>query len=440
MVSEATGKRARLAQRRRMAGFTQDSLAEYVDVALSSVKRWEGGHTTPQPALRRRLANALDIGLDELDELLSLTDEPIGDVVTVSMDAGGDPSGWLATSDHDGAGDDQRSLLAHVAQLASAEAPPSQPATDDRTSLLQPCLVTEDTIDEMRRVTAELRAIDVRYGGGACRSAASAHLAWGLPLLDKAPAALLQPLSAAVAEVHALIGWTAMDVGARSDAQRHLVAALELARHSGDKALVAEVLYRMARHFLHQGHAEDALELLRLGHRTVDQSVSPLAVTVLWGNIAWCHAELGDGVAMQRALDHAEDSFARTDLDTERWFKFFTPADFDAMRGVALATLAAGQRDQADNALSALQCSVAERDDGKARSLAFELIAMATAHLYAGDIELGIVTGHEAVDLALRLRSIRVVDRLAPLLHAAAERRQFDGATELMARIDSLRA
>jgi transcriptional regulator with XRE-family HTH domain len=439
MMNQVAGKRSRLAQRRRMAGYTQDALAEYVDVALSSVKRWEGGRTTPQPALRRRLANALDISLDELDELLTSTDAPSDGTGTTAADGSEDLS-WQPAIDGDAGAGDHRTLLAHVAKLASSEAPALQPVVDDRASLLQPCLVTERTIHEVRRVTAALRAIDVRFGGGACRSAAAAHLAWALPLLDVAPMALQRPLSAAVAEVHALIGWTAMDVGAAGHAQRHLVAALELARHSGDKALVAEVLYRLARLFLHQGQSKVALELLQLGQSTVTELVSPLAVTVLWGNAAWCYAALGDADQMRQALDAAEDSYARTELATERWFKFFTPADFDAMRGVALATLASGQRDQADNALSALRCSVAGRDDDKARSLAFELTAMATAHLYAGDIDVGVATGHEAVDLALRVRSTRVIDRFAPLREAAVERRRFDGVDDLQLRIDSLRS
>lgn len=423
-----------------MAGYTQDSLAEYVDVALSSVKRWEGGRTTPQPALRRRLANALDVTLDELDELLTHIDEPSEEPGTTSDGAVGiDNASWPPVSD-DADVTDNEALLTHAAKLASAEPQPPWPQAVDRTSLLQPPTVTEDTIMEMRRVTAALRAIDIRYGGGACRAAAAAHLSWALPLLDRAPSVLLRPLSAAVAEVHALIGWTAMDVGARGHARRHMVAALELAQHARDKVLVAEILYRMARLLLHGGHPKDALDLLQLGQVTAEESRSPLAVTVLWGNIAWTYAELGDAVEMQLALDRATDSYARTDLATEQWFKFFTPADLDALHGVALATLAAVDRNRADNAVAALRRSVGGRTHDKARSLAFELIAMASAHLYAGDIVLGVATGHEAVDLALRVRSTRVVDRFAQLVDAAAERRRCDGVDDLLVRITELRS
>jgi transcriptional regulator with XRE-family HTH domain len=425
-----------------MAGYTQDSLAEYVDVALSSVKRWEGGHTTPQPTLRRRLANALDISLDELDDLLTHTDEPSHGTGTTSADAGGvasvDDVSWPPLSGVDVDDTDNRHLLAHAAKLMSAEPPPSWPRADDRTSLLQPTRVTEETILEMRRVTAALRAIDTRYGGGACRAAAAAHLSWARPLLDHTPSALRRPLSAAVAEVHALIGWTAMDAGARGHAQRHFVTALELARHSGDKVLVAEILYRMARLLLHGGQAQDALELLQLGRPTAEESGSPLAVTVMWGNIAWTYAELGDAVGMQQALNRATDSYARTDLATEQWFKFFTPADLDAMHGVALATLAAEERDRADQAVEALRRSIAQRSEGKARSLAFELIALASAHLYAGEITLGVATGHEALDVAGHVRSTRVIQRFTRLVEAAAERRRSDGVGDLLARVGEL--
>jgi transcriptional regulator with XRE-family HTH domain len=53
--------RPRLAARRRVVGHTQESLAEVLDVAVSTVARWEQGtgrpipsHPIPAPAPRRR--------------------------------------------------------------------------------------------------------------------------------------------------------------------------------------------------------------------------------------------------------------------------------------------------------------------------------------------------------------------------------------------------
>jgi transcriptional regulator with XRE-family HTH domain len=64
-------KRQRLVQRRQLVGFSQEALASALLVERSTVVRWESGDTKPQPWLRSRLAQALRVSLDELDELLT---------------------------------------------------------------------------------------------------------------------------------------------------------------------------------------------------------------------------------------------------------------------------------------------------------------------------------------------------------------------------------
>jgi tetratricopeptide (TPR) repeat protein/transcriptional regulator with XRE-family HTH domain len=65
-----TAKRQRLVQRRRVVGFSQEALASALRVERSTVVRWESGETEPQPWLRPRLARALRVSLDDLQELL----------------------------------------------------------------------------------------------------------------------------------------------------------------------------------------------------------------------------------------------------------------------------------------------------------------------------------------------------------------------------------
>jgi transcriptional regulator with XRE-family HTH domain len=64
-------KRERLAQRRKMAGYSQERLAEVLRIERSTVARWERVETEPQPWLRPRLAKALGISRDVLAELLA---------------------------------------------------------------------------------------------------------------------------------------------------------------------------------------------------------------------------------------------------------------------------------------------------------------------------------------------------------------------------------
>ncbi|MGH9213697.1 MAG: helix-turn-helix domain-containing protein [Acidimicrobiales bacterium] len=63
--------RHRLAARRIAVGLTQEGLAERLEVAVSTVARWEQGATAPRAWQRGRLAEALELTLNQLDELLA---------------------------------------------------------------------------------------------------------------------------------------------------------------------------------------------------------------------------------------------------------------------------------------------------------------------------------------------------------------------------------
>jgi transcriptional regulator with XRE-family HTH domain len=63
-------RRQRLAARRRAAGFSQEQLAGHLGVERSTVIRWESGETAPQPWLRPKIASALLVSIEQLDELL----------------------------------------------------------------------------------------------------------------------------------------------------------------------------------------------------------------------------------------------------------------------------------------------------------------------------------------------------------------------------------
>lgn len=70
---------------RRKAGYTQESLAEALDVSRQAVSKWESGQTLPEAATLLQLADLLHCSLDELmretlsEETLSPTEEPAAD-------------------------------------------------------------------------------------------------------------------------------------------------------------------------------------------------------------------------------------------------------------------------------------------------------------------------------------------------------------------------
>jgi transcriptional regulator with XRE-family HTH domain len=63
-------RRYRLAERRKVVGYTQEQLAEQLGVERTTVARWEAGATVPQPWQRRNLADALRVSPEELTALL----------------------------------------------------------------------------------------------------------------------------------------------------------------------------------------------------------------------------------------------------------------------------------------------------------------------------------------------------------------------------------
>jgi DNA-binding XRE family transcriptional regulator len=67
-----SSRRSALARRRREVCKTQEGLAIEVGVQRSTVARWESGDTTPSLWARPRIANALGVTLDLLDDLLEV--------------------------------------------------------------------------------------------------------------------------------------------------------------------------------------------------------------------------------------------------------------------------------------------------------------------------------------------------------------------------------
>ncbi|MFI0449018.1 helix-turn-helix domain-containing protein [Actinomadura sp. 6N118] len=66
-----TLRRNRLVQRRRAVGYSQEQLADRLNIERTTVGRWERAETDPLPWIRPKLAQGLRISLDELDDILA---------------------------------------------------------------------------------------------------------------------------------------------------------------------------------------------------------------------------------------------------------------------------------------------------------------------------------------------------------------------------------
>jgi transcriptional regulator with XRE-family HTH domain len=70
-------RRQRLVDRRRVVGLSQERLAEAVGVDRKTVARWETTGSWPQPQQRPRLAKALGVSMEQLQELLRMEGPPV---------------------------------------------------------------------------------------------------------------------------------------------------------------------------------------------------------------------------------------------------------------------------------------------------------------------------------------------------------------------------
>jgi transcriptional regulator with XRE-family HTH domain len=340
--------------------------------------------------------------------------------------------------------DDSRILLAYAAAVTVGTAEALNLGPEVRRPVVTPVPARLDTADvvHIEAVTAGLREVDYRFGGGACCDAVLAHARRAERLCDLPGAtAVRRRLLVAVADITSLAGWTAFDVGLYPAACDHLARALDLARQADVPSLTANVLYRAGRVHLHRGQAPEALRFFQLGQLAAQDSGSHRTAAMLFANIAWAYASLGDEAQAGAHLGRAVDEFGRAadgdggDPGTEPWAQFFGSADIAALTGVTRLTLARRSLTHVAAARDHLERSVAARGAEMARSLAFEQGALASACLLEGDWEATVEIGEKALTHAQSLRSHRVLDRLRPLGTLAASCRQSGTAPEAVRQL-----
>ncbi|HVK20352.1 MAG TPA: helix-turn-helix transcriptional regulator [Actinokineospora sp.] len=296
-------------------------------------------------------------------------------------------------------------------------------------------------VRQVEAATRALRSLDYQYGGGFCRDAVVAQLSWGQQMLGASgPEHVKQRLHVALADLHNLAGWTSFDIGLTDSARNHFGKALELAKAGKSEPLVANILYRMGRVYLHKESPDDALKMFQLGQIAAQESGSELAVAVICANQAWAYALMGHKEQTMKLIGRTRDEFARANLDeAEDWVKFFNETDVYAMIGTVHTVLAQTVDPMHTKfAIPALSKAIDAYGDEMTRSKAFNLGALATNHLLEGDIDHGAKLGRGAVDLAETLKSSRVRDRLQPLMVEASKRRNNPDARDLAEQINNL--
>ena len=396
----------RLARWRSAAGLTQAALAPMTLYGRSTIANVEVG----RQHVGRDFWARCDVALGADGELLSEFDAfealrsglvtPSARTVSSVVD-----SGFLG-------------LLAGVAVgvLPSAAEDPVPPLP---TSGPWPERVSEFDVEIVRQSTQLHRRLQHAAGGQSCRTAAVALATWAEGLLRR-PAtndAVEAALCAAVAEQHNLVGWAEHDLGADDRARLHFARGSVLAARAGQRSVMADSYYRLGRVSLTAGAAVEALRFFQLGQLAARDDGYHVSVSILHANEAWAYAMLDEPSRVEDALARAGSELARVEeSQVPEFARFITaPADLDGITAVIHCVLAhhRGRRRFAELAAEHATQAVSARRPGEERSLAFDLISSATAHLMTGDVESAMPLANRAVDAAESLGSHRVQQRLS---------------------------
>ncbi|GAA1309742.1 helix-turn-helix transcriptional regulator [Saccharothrix xinjiangensis] len=273
-------------------------------------------------------------------------------------------------------------------------------------------------VEQVRTVTAKLRALDLAHGGGSCRDAILAHVGWAQSLLKaRCDETVRVRLLSAVAEIKTLAGWSAHDLGLAGEARRYLGQAVRDAQDAGDPAHTAIILHHLGRVPLDNGDPGEALKIFQLGEIAAKDSRSALAVAFLQANQAVAYAHQGEVDQALTALRRAEDEYAHAGTgEAERGFtRFFDQIALDTAAARVHSHLGLTDPGHRARAITRLTRTLAATSAEHGRQRAFNLAWLATCLLAEGDLDTGVELGTQALDAVRAVQSTRLLDHLKPL-------------------------
>jgi DNA-binding XRE family transcriptional regulator len=433
-------KRLRLVKRRKTLGHTQEDLASLVGVDRTTVIRWERVETDPQPWLRRKLAAALRVSVDELTELLeTVTDAPgrtdrytlCSSVPLNFSKMSGSVSLVEEFSAHDLAS--RRQLLERLSVLNSA-------------ALLRPIRqwvaslpvtggdpIAFDDLDELRKAVTLFRRWDASGVGGLKRKAVVGQLnAVAESVHETNDIKIRSGLLPIMAELAQLAGWMAYDHGMPGAAQRYYLLALHACRESGPSAfpLGAKVIGDMAQLSTSLGNYDDSLDLTRAALYALPRT-EKLVRSELLGLESRAYAQLGSREATDavRSIEACVEVWHEAGGEpAPDWLHYMDQAEVDCLAANAYTQLALQADDKTHwqayggraefHTLQARQT----RADGYDRSRILDEIRLAKVRLSQRELTESVAVATGALELAEPVRSSVVYDWLIRFQGELADR------------------
>lgn len=283
-----------LAERRKVLGYSQESFAHALGVDRTTVSRWESGKNAPQPPLRPKLAEVLQVDLAELDALMAQSE-------TSPQVHAGPPS-----SDHHSPGDPEdmirREFLRTIAVTGALAAFP----VDEASGLTE--TANQGTATDFLHMNGHLwQVYRLARSKASVAPIVREQLAAMNKLLTRRTGGEVQTLCGAAGELFQLAGELAFDNNRYTDAAASYAVAASASKEAGALDLWACALVRHAYVDVHEHRYREAANLLSAAERVARRGDPSLSTRHWVASVqAEVHAGMGDLAACERALDEAE--------------------------------------------------------------------------------------------------------------------------------------
>lgn len=413
-------RRNRLAQRRRFVGHTQESLAETLRVDRTTVVRWERGDCEPQPWMRRPLAAALDLSLDDLHHLLTGTGADEGTPVRVTVVAGSDDGGDVT---------DRRSFTV-LATLAGLGVP----------GQLRELLTTTGThgsvrleqVQWARALVDRLRKTDAAVGANdLCDFSIEVYQRLSLWFRESSHNEEVgKALQGALADLANQIGWLAIDAERRTASRRYLHEAISRARMIDDPREEARAFACLSL-LTRETQPRESVQCVEAAQRSAAGWATPRLRALLHLRAAHAYAHCHDSWGFGRELVRAKTWLEKGPSDDDLPFLHFVTAK-EAAGLEGLSNLALGDSTRAASAFRGITDgggeSVFHRND------LYYRVRLAQAEQHRGDMAEAARVALDVLPAVVSMKSRRIsalVSRLRTELEphrAVAEVRLFTDA------------
>jgi tetratricopeptide (TPR) repeat protein len=309
----------------------------------------------------------------------------------------------------------------------------ARPATD--VGHLAGRRVQAQHVDAIETMTAQLRRMDDRLGGGTVLDLIPAQVRHVRSLLTdhSYTESIGTRLHAAAAELLRLGGWLSYDAGLQAQAQRYWLAALRAAHAAGDRAIGANVLGFMSNQAKDIDLYSEAVKLADAARQGYPGG-SPRVTAILNMRAAIAYASTRDVRECRAALDAAHEAFGATPPETgdPDWAYWFDEAQLNEQVGYCYTRLEDWER-----ASNHLRLALRLHSDSSTRERVFTQAVLAAAYARRGDPEQACHVASKAVDaLARDVNSDLCVGHVRRVQQALVPYRRLATVKQFGERID----